>query len=189
MRSVSSPIAVSMTIGTSALGAQPAREVEPALAGQHQVEHHQLVVAGGARPAAPRAPSRAAVTRKPWRSRKRASRSRISRSSSTTRMCGGNSMRRTIGRGAARRERCCIPLQCRKALGWRAGAAAVGWSVPFPLPASAAQEPPHARPPHPRLPRRPDRDRHLQPARAPQRLRPVDVARPARHHGRAVGRR
>ena len=47
IRSVSSPIAVSMTIGTSDWRAQPAREVEAALARQHQVEHHQMVVAIG----------------------------------------------------------------------------------------------------------------------------------------------
>ena len=47
MRSVSSPIAVSMTIGTSDWRAQPAREIEPALARQHQVEHHQMIVAIG----------------------------------------------------------------------------------------------------------------------------------------------
>ena len=45
MRSVSSPIAVSMTIGTSDWRAQPAGKVQPALARQHQVEHHQVVVA------------------------------------------------------------------------------------------------------------------------------------------------
>ena len=41
-----------MTIGTSRLGAQPARQIEAGFAGQHQVEHDKLVVA--VQPGAPR---------------------------------------------------------------------------------------------------------------------------------------
>ena len=42
MRSVSSAMAVSMMIGTLVSAAQPARHFQPAFAGQHEVQHHEL---------------------------------------------------------------------------------------------------------------------------------------------------
>ena len=44
IRSVSSPIAVSMTIGTSDWERNQRARSRPDFAGQHQVEHHELVM-------------------------------------------------------------------------------------------------------------------------------------------------
>ena len=88
MRSVSSPIAVSMTIGHVGLKLRSQRaKSSPLSPGSIRSSTTRWKWPSGQARRASRA-SRTAVTRKRWRSRKRASRSRISRSSSTTRICG-----------------------------------------------------------------------------------------------------